>query len=163
MESALVCCASCPPVGLWGVHMNAPDMDCYSVAVSRAIGEGVFGMFVHSSSRICFHLGAMGRSHIGVELMIRLSLAQCSGFVEESSALMYVKAARSGRGRGLRMVGLPTVALYRLGSRGGRLSRVQGFVPSRGTSAPIGGPSVGGSWSSVGKVVPPMGSRPHPS
>jgi len=71
-------------------------MDCCSVALARAIGEGVFGMFVQSPSGICLHLGAMGRSHSGMELMFHLSLAHCSGFVEEISALMYVKAARSG-------------------------------------------------------------------
>ena len=91
----LVRCASCPPVGLWGVPVNAPVADGCSVALYMAIGEWVFGMFVQSSSRICLHLGAMGRSQSGVEFMVRLSLAQCSGFVEESSALGYVKAARS--------------------------------------------------------------------
>ena len=67
--------------------MNALGMDCCWVALSRAIGEGVFGIVVQSSSRICIHLEAMERSHSGAELMGRLSLAQCSGLVVESSAL----------------------------------------------------------------------------
>jgi len=35
------------------------------------------------------------------------------------------------------------------------------FVPIHGTSAPRGGPSVGGSWLLVGRVVLPSGIRPH--
>jgi hypothetical protein len=89
-----------------GCACECTGMNYCSVALSRAIGEGVFGMFVQLSSRICLHPGAMGRPHSGVELRFRLSLAQCYGFVEESSALRYVKAARSGWGMGLRMVGL---------------------------------------------------------
>ena len=81
---------------VWNLPVNATVMDCWSVALSRARGEGVFGTVVQSSSRICLHLGAMGRSHSGVEMMPRLRLAQWSGFVEESSARRYVRAARSG-------------------------------------------------------------------
>jgi len=98
-----------PVVPNWGVRvllLIALVMDCCLAALSRAKGEGVFGIHVQSSAIICFHLWAMGRSHNGVELMPRLSLAQCSGFVDESNALRYVKAACSDRGRGLRMVGL---------------------------------------------------------
>ena len=78
--------------------MNAPEINCWSVALARARGKGVFGMVVHSSSRICLHLGAMGRSHSGVELRPRLSLVHCSGSVEEHSARMYVKAESCGCG-----------------------------------------------------------------
>ena len=66
-------------------------------------------------------------------------------------------------GGGCAWCGWLIVALYRLGSRGGRLGYDLRFVPIREMSAPIGGLSVGGSSSSGGKVVPPMGSRPHPS
>ena len=88
--------ASCPPLGVCGLPVNALVMDCWRVALSRAKGEGVFGMVVQSSSRIFLHLWAMGRSHSGVEFMPRLSLSQWSGFVDKSSALRHVRAARSG-------------------------------------------------------------------
>ena len=81
-------------------------MDYWTVALARAIGEGVFGMVLQSSSKICLHLGAMGRSHIGVELMSSLSLANCLGSEEEKSTRMYVIAESSGCGRNVRIVGL---------------------------------------------------------
>ena len=81
-------------------------MDCWSVALARVKGEGVLGIVVYSSSRICLHLGAMRRSHNGVELMPRFSLAQCLGSAEEKSARRYIIAERSGYGIGVRMAGL---------------------------------------------------------
>ena len=41
-----VCYANCLLVGLRSVHVNAPDMDCCSGDLHRAIGEGVFGMVI---------------------------------------------------------------------------------------------------------------------
>ena len=76
------------------------------MALAMAKGEGVFGMFVQSFSRICFYLGAMGRSHIGVEMMYRSSLAHCLGYVEEKRARKHVIVESSDCGRGDRMVGL---------------------------------------------------------
>jgi hypothetical protein len=99
-------CTCCPSLEVHVLLLNALVMDCCLVALSRARGEKVFGINVPSSASICFHLWAMGRSHNGVELMSRMSLAQCSGFVDESNALRYVRAACSDRGRGLRMVRL---------------------------------------------------------
>ncbi len=81
-------------------------MEYWRVAVTKVVGEGVFGTVDQSSSRICRHLGAMGRSHKGVDLIPRLSFAQCSGVVEDKSARMYVRTASSGCGKGVRMVGL---------------------------------------------------------
>ncbi len=76
------------------------------MALAKARGEVVLGMVVRSSSKICLHLGAMERSHSGVELRPRSSLVYRSGSVEEDSARMCVNADRSGCGRGARMVGL---------------------------------------------------------
>ncbi len=67
---------------------------------------GVFGMAYQCSSRIRLHLGAMGRSHSGVDLIPRLSSAQCSGSVEDKRARKYVRATRSGCVRGVRCVGI---------------------------------------------------------
>ena len=86
----------CPSLGVRVVPLNALIMDCCRVDLSRFIGEGVFGMDVQSSSRIRLHLWAMGRSHSGVQLMSRLSLSQCSGVMDESSARRYVRVVRSG-------------------------------------------------------------------
>jgi len=85
-----------PSLGVRAMPVNALVMDCCRVALSRAKGEGVFGMAVQSSSSMCLHLWAMGRSHSGVELNPLFSLFQWSGFVDESIALRYVRAARSG-------------------------------------------------------------------
>ncbi len=80
-------------------------MEYRIVALFRANGEGIFEMADHSSSMICLYLGAMGRTHNGVDLMSLLSLAHVSGLVAAMSAQRYVRAARSGCGRGVRMVG----------------------------------------------------------
>ena len=53
--------------------MSALVIDCWRVALFSAKGEGVFEMVAQSSSKICLHLGAVGRSHSGVVLMLRLS------------------------------------------------------------------------------------------
>ncbi len=75
------------------------------MALSMANGEGLFGMAIQFSFKIRLHLGAMGRSHRGVDRMPLLSLAQFSGSAEAKSAWMYVRAASSGYGRGVHMVG----------------------------------------------------------
>jgi hypothetical protein len=71
-------------------------MECWSLVLSKANGEGVFGMADQFSFRIRLHLGARWRSHSDVDLIPRLSFAQCSRFVETKSAKRYVRAARSG-------------------------------------------------------------------
>ena len=71
-------------------------MECWSVALASASGDGAAGMAVQSSANINLHLGAMGRSHIGVVFRPFLSLAQFSGSVEDRSARMYVRASMRG-------------------------------------------------------------------
>jgi len=72
-----------------GVHAwvkAALVRECWRVALSRASGEGVSGMRAQSSSRICRHRGAMGRSHSGDVLILSLSFAYCSLSVEDRRA-----------------------------------------------------------------------------
>ncbi len=49
------------------------------MALSKARGKGLFEMADQSSTRICLHLGAVRRSHSGVDLMRLLSFAQFPG------------------------------------------------------------------------------------
>ena len=69
-----MCSVFFPVVSLGG-KVSALLMDCCRVALSSVSGDGVSGMVVQSSCRICRHLGAMGRSHSGVVLMMRLSFS----------------------------------------------------------------------------------------
>ncbi len=57
-------------------------LECWSVALSKASGEGVSGMRALSFSRVCLHLVAMGRSQRDADLSLNLSFAQCSTSVE---------------------------------------------------------------------------------
>ncbi len=82
---------------------SALVLECWSVIVSRANGEGVFGMVNQSSYRIRLHLGAMGRSHRGVDLMPLLSSGQFSWSVEAKSAQRFVRATMSGCATGVRL------------------------------------------------------------
>ncbi len=67
-----ICTEVCSVVSLGG-RVSALLMECWHVALSSVIGDGVFGMVVQSSCRMCRHLGAMGRSHSGAVLMLRFS------------------------------------------------------------------------------------------
>jgi hypothetical protein len=66
--SVIFVCGS-PSDSFVGARCRASSlvMKCWSVALSRASGEGVFGMAVQSFSKIRLHLWTMGRSHIGVD------------------------------------------------------------------------------------------------
>ena len=64
-------------------------------------------------------------------------------------------------GGGCAWFGWPTGVPYRQESMVGRLGPDLRFVPSHGTSALRGGPSVGGSWLFAEKVVLMSGIRPH--
>ena len=55
MEGDLGRCTSCPSFGVRVLMLNALVVDCCRVALSRARGEGVFGIDAQSSSRICLH------------------------------------------------------------------------------------------------------------
>jgi hypothetical protein len=89
-----------------GGKASALLMECCRVALSGVSGDGVSGMVVQSSCRMCRHLGAMGRSQSGVVLMLRLSFSQRAGSVEARSARRYVRAVSRDCGRGVRRVGL---------------------------------------------------------
>ena len=89
-----------------GGKVSALLMECCRVALSTISGNGVSGIVVQSSCRMCRHLGAMGRSQSGVVLMLRLNFSQRARSVEAKSARKYVRAARRDCGRGVRRVGL---------------------------------------------------------
>ncbi len=59
-----------------GGKVSALLMEYCRVAISTVSGDGVSGMVVQSSCRLCRHLGAMGRSQSGVVFMLRLSFSQ---------------------------------------------------------------------------------------
>ena len=56
-------------------RVSALLMECCRVALSNVSGDGVSGMVVQSSLRMCRHLGAMGRSHSEVVLMLLFSFS----------------------------------------------------------------------------------------
>ena len=62
--------------------------------------EGVSGRLVQFDSRIHFHMRAMGRSQRAAILLLIFSFSHCSGSPDAKSARDYVRAARSGRGKG---------------------------------------------------------------
>ncbi len=62
---------SCVSVVSLGGKLRALLMECCRVALSNVSGDGVPEMAIQSSSRMCRHLGAMGRSQSGVVLMLR--------------------------------------------------------------------------------------------
>ncbi len=70
-----ICTEVCYVVSL-GVRASALLMECCPVALSSVIGDGVYGMIVQSSFRMCRRLGAMGRSQSGAVLMLRFSFSQ---------------------------------------------------------------------------------------
>ncbi len=79
-------------------------MECWSVALASAKGDGVVGKAVQSSSRVRFQRGAIGRSQSDVVFRPLLSLASCFGSVEDSSAQRYVRVSSRVRGIGVRIV-----------------------------------------------------------
>ena len=97
---------------------------CCRVALSSVRGDGMFGMVVQSSFRICRHLGATVRSQCGVFLMLRLILPSELG-------LRRPRALASMRGPRLVFAemmfawwGWPIAIICHRGSRGGRPGRV---------------------------------------
>ncbi len=72
----LFVCISCGSVVSLGGRVSALFMEGCRVALSSVMGDKVFGMVVQTSSRMCRHLGAMGRFQSGVVLMLRFSFSQ---------------------------------------------------------------------------------------
>ena len=72
--SLVVCTAFVSGVSLGG-RVRALLMECCRVVLSSVNGDGVSGMAVQSSLRMCRHLGGMGRSQSEVVLMLRSSFS----------------------------------------------------------------------------------------